>query len=192
MSYNFIKPETFIKTLPGIQNLDSQFVDDLDNHFFNYVEMHLPFYKEMKRREADVFECQNCTTLGKDWAECYEKNGHHYRFDEKTCFGKCLSLDGGAGYEDLQWRSLFWNKYPQYHGSISENWKTKDTHFFHWYLHRYYKKEPKYNVVQDLMKEYFRYLTQDSEIIFDAGWHTFIYYNLRVRRMIDSNPSQWY
>ena len=32
----------------------SELHDYLDNHFFNYVEMHLPFYKEMKRREADV------------------------------------------------------------------------------------------------------------------------------------------
>lgn len=99
--------KTFIKDLPSIEKLDSVFVEALDNHFFDYVRMHVSYYEEMKRKGAEVFECQNRTTMGKDWAECYEIEGHLYRFDEKTCFGKCLSLDGGACYEDLNWRSLF-------------------------------------------------------------------------------------
>ena len=154
--------------------------------------MHVPFYEEMKRKNADVFECQNCSTFGKDWAECYEKDGHHYRYSENTCFKKCLSLDGSSRYEELNWRSLFRDKFTEYHGSIIENWLTKDTHFLHWYMHRYYKKEPKYNTVQDRMKEYFRYLTQDPEIIFDAGWHTFIYYNPKIRDILDWNCASWY
>lgn len=161
--------KTFIKDLPGIEQLDPVFVEALDNHFFDYVEMHVPYFEEMKRKGADVFECQNCTTMGKDWAECYEKDGHFYRFDEKTCFGKCLSLDGGAGYEDLNWRSLFWTKFSQYHGAKLENLIKGDNDFFHWYMHRYYKKEPKYNIVQDRMKQYFREFTGDDKVIFDAG-----------------------
>ena len=184
--------KTFIKDLPGIEKLDPEFVNRHDKHFFAYVEMHLSFYEEMKRKGADVFECQNCTTMGKDWAECYEREGHFYHFDEKTCFGKCLSLDGGAGYEDLNWRSLFWDKYPEYHGSKLENQIKSNNDFFHWYMHRYHKKDPKFNIVQDRMKVYFRELSGDGKVIFDVGWHSFIYTDPNIRCIIYWNPSHWY
>lgn len=108
------------------------------------------------------------------------------------CFKKCLSLNDGAGYEELNWRSLFWNKYPEYHVSIIENWKTKDTHFFHWYMERYHKKDPKYNVVQDRMKDYFREITGDESVIFDVGWHTFIYFNPDIKYILGFFPSIYY
>lgn len=77
--------------------------------------------------------------------------------------------DGFNHHEDLNWRSLFWDKYPQNHGVKLENQIKGNNDFFYWYMHRYYKKEAKYNIVQDRVKEYFRYLTKDPEIIFDLG-----------------------
>lgn len=193
LEYKFVKPNTYIKDLPVIQNIDPQFVDNLDNHFFNYVEMHLPFYQEMKRRGADVFKCQNISKMGEDGAERYEYDGHNYWFMETPLWGITLALDGHNHYEDLQWKSIFWDKYPQYDESIwDNNWKDKNTHFFHWYMQRYYKKDPKYNVVQDRMKEYFRYLTQDPEIVFDVGWDTFIYWDTNIKAILDWHPSIYY
>lgn len=183
---------TFIKDLPGIERLDPEFVECLDGHYFEWLKLHLPFYYELKRKGADVFQCQNCTTMGKDWAECYEREGHHYRYSENTCFGNCLSLDGGAGYEELNWRSTFWTKYPQYHGSKLDNLIKGDNDFLHWYMHRYHKKDPKYNIVQDRMVQYFRELTGDNEVIFDAGWKTFIYWDKNVRALLDWHPSIYY
>ena len=183
---------TFIKDLPGIEKLDPVFVNALDKHFFEYLEMHIPFYEEMKRKGADVFECQNCSTCGKDWAECYEKDGHYYRYSEDSCLKKCLSLNGGAGYEELNWRSLFWDKYPEYHGANLENQISRNNDFFHWYMQRYDKKDPKYKVIQERMKEYFSEITGDESVIFDAGWHTFIYFNPDIKYILGFFPSIYY
>ena len=50
-------------------------------------------------------------------------------------------------------------------------------------MHRYYKKEPQYNIVLERLAEYFKYLTNDPEAMFDAGWNSYIYRG--PKRLID-------
>ena len=175
---NFIKPVTFIKELPGIEKVRPEFVEALDRHFFEWVEMHLPFYEEMKRREADVFECTNIGKMGEDGAERYEQGGHHYWFNYTPLYKRTLALDGFNHYEELNWRSTFWLKHPEFHGSIWEN--MTDNWFFSCYMTKYYKKEDRFRIIQNRMKDYFRYLTNDPDILFSAGGNTFIGYDERL------------
>lgn len=181
---------TFIKDLPRINTINPKYVDALDSFLFKWTESMLPYYEELKRREADVFLCENVSTFGKDWAECYDRNGIHYRFDKTPLWRSSLSLDGGAGYTEMNWRTCFWNEYPEFHGSKLENIHEVD--FFEWYFHRYHKKNPKYNVVTDRLKEYFRQLTGDSAIVFDVGWKSFIYSDPRIKSIIDYSPALFY
>lgn len=184
------KPNTFVKDLPGIEKVRPEYADALDSFLFEWTESMLPFYAEYKRREADVFECLNVSTCGKDWAECYEQNGIHYRFSITPLWGRTLSLDGGAGYIELNWSSCFWKKHPEFDGSKQENYI--DDYFFNWYFHRYYKKNPKYLVVTDRIRDYFRYLTGNSDVVFDVGWKSFIYTDPKIRTIINNNPSLYY
>ena len=103
----FIKPETFIKDLPGIENVRQEFVEALDRHFYEWVELHLPFYHEMKRKGADVFECANIGKMGEDSAERYEHDGHFYWFKYTPLYKNILALDGHNHYEELNWRRTF-------------------------------------------------------------------------------------
>lgn len=184
------KPNTFVKDLPNINSIRSEYVDALDSFLYEWAESMLPYYEEFKRQEADVFLCENATTCGKDWAECYVQNDIYYRLDETPLWGKTLSLDGGAGYTELNWRSCFWNKHPEYDGSKIENFHEEI--FFNWYFHRYSKKDSKYNVVTDRLRDYFRNLTGDSKVIFDVGWKSFIYSDPKKRSIIDYHPCWYY
>ncbi len=74
-------PMTFIKDIPGIEKLRPDYVEALDSFLFEWPTWMLPFYEEFKRMNADIFECLNVSTCGIDWAQCYENNGYHYRFD---------------------------------------------------------------------------------------------------------------
>lgn len=187
---NFKKPQTFVKDLPGIEKLKTEYVDALDSFLFEWPMSILPCYRELKHWHADVFECLNVSTFGMDSAERYECDGIHYRFRETPLWGRTLSLDSGAGYTELSYMYCFWNKHPQYHPSNIE-YISEDI-FFNWYFHRYFNKSAKYFLVTDRLRDYFRYLTMDDDIVFDVGWNSFIYYDSRIRRIIDSHPSIYY
>lgn len=187
---DFKKPETFVKDLTGIEKVRSEYAQALDSFLYEWAESMLPFYEEFKRRDANVFECLNISTFGKDHAECYERDSIHYRFSETPLWGRTLSLDGKSGYMELSCLYCFWNKYPQYHPSKIEN--IGEELFFNWYFHRYIGKTPKYFIVTDRLRDYFRYLTQDEDIVFDVGWNSFIYYDSGIKRIIDNNPSMYY
>ena len=185
-----IMPKTFVKDLPGIEKIRPEYVDAFDSFLYEWTESMLPYYEEFKRKVADVFECLSATTFGEDWAECYEYKGQNYRFNDTPLWGRTLSLNGKFKNPELNWRNCFWNKYPEYDGSKIENFR--EDNFFNWYFHRYSKKDPKYNVVTDRLRDYFRYLTGDSDIVFDVGWHSFIYRNPRIRSIIDHYPCWYY
>lgn len=174
-NYNFIRPDTFIKDLPGIEKVRPEIVDALEAHFYYWPTIFLPFHEEMGRKNADVFECANIGKMGEDGAERYENNGHYYWFKTTPRYKRTLALDGNNHYEELNWRMTFWQAHPEFHGTIVEN--MMDNWFFSWYMTKYSKKDEKYSIIQDRLKEYFRFLTKDPKIIFDVGWNTFISYD---------------
>lgn len=194
--YQIEKPATLIKDLPFIKGLRPEFVEALETSLHEWVEHLIPFYEEFKRSGADVFKCYHTSSFGNSPDEGYVRDGVFYRFSQSPLWGKALSLDGEAvhdgkcGYDELNWRGRFWNRYPEFHGSKPEN--TKDNMAFSWYMHRYHKKDSKYNILQDRLRDYFRYLTQDPDIFFDAGWNSFIYYDSRIRDTLERNPSTYY
>lgn len=187
---SFNKPMTFVKDLPKIEEIDPIYVDAFDNFLYEWAESMLPYYAEFNRRDADVFDCENVSTFGKDWAECYEKDNINYRFSNTPLWGKTLSLNGAAGYIELNWKYCFQNKHPEFRASAMDYYN--EHFFFNWYFHRYYKKEARYNIITDRLRDYFRYLTGDSEIIFDVGWKSFIYRDPKIRRIIYNCPSFYY
>lgn len=188
--YNFIKPNTFIKDLPQINELNPQHTEDFEKFLYDWVERWVPVYEEMKRKNADVFEFKNHTSKWIDRGEVYENNGLQFIFDpECPLWGRLLSFSYDTGL-NCNWRNCFWNEYPQYHGSNWKNWR--ENYFYTWYFLRYYKKDAKYNLVQDRVKEYFRFLTKDPEIIFDLGWTTYIYWNPDKRWNLDRFPCWYY
>ncbi len=81
-------------------------------------------------------------------------------------------MDGGAAYIELNWRNCFWNMFPQYHGAMTEN--ASEEMFFNWYFQRYHKKESKYHTVTDRLRDYFKHLTGDEDVVFDVGWESYI------------------
>lgn len=187
---NLTKSMTFIQDLPGIEKVNPLFMVALEESLFKWTESMLPYYHEMKERNADVFICENVTAFGNDWGECYEKDGIHYRFDNTPLWGKTLSLNSQGGYRELNWRGCFWNEFPEFHGVNMNHFE--DNHFFHWYFYRYHKKDSKYNIVTDRLRDYFKQLTGDSDIVFDVGWKSFIYSSPRIKNIIDYSPSLYY
>lgn len=181
---------TFVKDLPCKDKIRPEYLTALDSFLSEWIASMLPYYEEFKRREADVFEGVNVTTCGKDWAECYEKDGIHFRYDETPLWGKTLSLDGGAGYTELTWRSCFWKRYPEFDGSKVENFM--EDIYLNWYFQRHYDKEAKYFIVVDRIRDYFRELTGDPDIVFDVGWKSFIYKDSRIRNIIYRSPALYY
>lgn len=175
--------DTFVKDLPCKDDVRADYLEAMDSFLYEWTASMIPYYEEFKRREADVFECENVTTFGEDWAECYERDGIHFRYSESPLWGWILSLNGGAGHKELNWRRCFWKKFPEFDGSKIENYS--DERSLSWYFQRYRKKNPQYYIVTDRIREHFRDITGDSDIVLDVGWVSYIYKNPRIRRIID-------
>lgn len=189
------KINTFIKDLDGVEKVTPEYVEALDDFMFEWVESALPYYHEFKRRGADVFCFENVGTFGNEDAEFYELDGIHYRYKNSDMFGKTLSLNAGVidkenFYTPLNLRECFFRKYPEYHPSTFNY--GKDWHFFSLHFLRYYKKNEKYKIVEERVKEQFRLVADDPEIILDLGFTSYLYSNPIKRATLDRMPCFYY
>ena len=183
--------KTFIKDLPGIEKVRPECAEKYESHLFEWPKSLIPYYTEWVRRKGDIFILKIREKMGEDGTERYEYECHHYCFKITPMWGRTLTLDGSAGYTEMDFHMTFWQKHAEFHTSESAN--ISDYFFFNWHFHRYRKKEEKYKIVQIRLIDYFRELTRDQNVILDVGrTSTFIYFDPKIKNTIESLPSIYY
>lgn len=183
--------KTFIKDLPKIEKVRPECAEKYESHLFEWPKSLFPYHNELIRCKGDIFICVNTEKMGEDRAERYEYGAHHYWFKNTPMWGQTLTLDGSAGYTEMDFQMTFWQKHPEFHTSETAN--ISDFFFFNWYFHRYRKKEDKYKIVQNRLIDYFRELTRDQNVILDLGrTSTFIYFDPKIKNIIEWLPSIYY
>lgn len=161
-----------ISDLPCCNDISAEYVQKLEISLAEWVESLIPFYMEMKSKDANVFECCNVLSPGSPH-QCYVSKGINYWFAHTALFGNTLALDGhNLNNGPVNWREYFVSKHPELFINLLDHYS--DEMRLSSYFFRYLNIKPKYEIIAKRVDEYFKSLTGDSVTTLSLGGTSFI------------------
>lgn len=169
---------TFVKGSKAAETLSPEWMDAFDDIMPKWLELCVPAYNVCKKKGVPFFEISNYID---DWSkpEKFEEDGFSFiLWRNSDCIPK-MSFDGRGKWGAWDWHTLLRCEYPHLYDNYTPEYKrtaTKMTDFsaYNWYFWRYMNGREPYNYIAIRVRDYFRMLTNDPEVLFSLGHTSYI------------------
>ncbi|MDE7436888.1 MAG: hypothetical protein K2M93_00235 [Muribaculaceae bacterium] len=180
---------TFIKNSEAAKDLSPEWMDAFDDIMPKWLELCVPAYNACKKRGVSFFEVSNYID---DWSnpEKFDEDGFSYILWRKpNCITK-ISFDGHGKWGAWDWKTLMRCEYPNLYDNYTPEYmrtatKLSDFGVYNCYFWRYMNRREPYNYVALKVRDYFRILTNDTEVLFSLGRKSYIAFDEAGRKYGD-------
>jgi len=183
-----IKPNyTFIKGSEAENKLSPEWMEAFDNIMPKWLELHVPAYNACKKRGISFFEIANYIDFRKD-IERFDEDGFSYILWKDTRPIPVMAFDSeGNGFGTYEWEDMIRCEYPHLYDKYTPDYvKTSvemgDFRHYHWYFTRVFNQQEPYDFIANKVRDYFRMLTDDPDVLFSLGTWSYIALNDSGRR----------
>lgn len=169
---------TFIKGSEAASKLSPEFMNAFDDVMPKWLDLCVPAYEACKKRGVSFFEISNYID---DWSktEKFTENGFSYILWDMDGVIRRMSFDGRGKWGAWNWNDILSCEYPNLYDNYTPKYvrtatELTDHMYYSWYIWRYMNGKEPYNYVANQVRDYFRMLTGDPDVLFSLGRTSYI------------------
>lgn len=170
--------ETFIKGCRDIDNFSPEFVAAFDVVMPAWLKIFVPAYEECKRRNVNLFKICNVIDRWSD-SERFDSGDFSYIISERSGVREMAYNHDGGKFGCFDWIELMRAKYPHLYSHYTPEYKpeimeVQDFTHYRNYMTRLFNQHAPYDYIANQVRDYFRELTSDSDVLFSLGDRNYI------------------
>lgn len=171
------------KHLQIAKELSPDFVDAFEDFIPKWLNRFLPFYKEAKEKNVELFELVGMIDMGAP-ATIYEKDGVGYYLHDVCGIGPVLALDANyPGNKEVNWHSCFSHEYPEVESDTLK--RLSNFGVYNMYLTRIFNQKPPYDGIEKAVDACFKSITGDPDVFFSISTTSCFYFTDRARSYVN-------
>lgn len=170
---------SFIKGCEAESKLSVEWKEAFDNIMPKWLELHIPAYNACKKRGVPLFIVANYIDYRKDIIR-FNEDGFSYILWENAHSIPVMAFDSeGAGFGTHDWEESIRCEFPHLYDYykpdyIKTSMELGDFGQYHWYFTRVCNQREPYDFIANKVRDYFRMLTNDPDVLFSLGSHSYI------------------
>lgn len=171
---------SFIKGSEAESKLSPEWKEAFDVVMPKWLELHVPAYNACKKRGIPFFEIANCIDFREE-IQRFDEDGFSYiLWEEDNHLIPTLTFDSkGKGYGTHDWLSMMHYEYPHLYDNYTPGYKKTSVEMgdfgqYHYYFSRVFNRHKPYDFIANKVRDYFRLLTDDPDVLFSLGNRSYI------------------
>lgn len=170
---------SFIKGCEAEKKLSPEWIEAFEDVMPKWLEIHVSAYNACKKRGVPFFEIANYIDFRQE-IERFDEGGFSYILWEDSRSIPVMTFDHeGSGFGTFWWEDLIRCEYPHLYDHYTPNYlrtsvEMGDFGHYRSYFTRVCNRREPFNFIANKVRDYFRMLTGDPDVLFSLGDQSYI------------------